>query len=154
MRLYLECSADETLAVALGVFKRDIIHSHGKGRISNYLKKKTGVMAMVDDDLGNSDTPTFGQFTEIASDHDIRLKINKASNNRLIVICPRLEPWIIKTAKSAGVKLQKHGLPELLCDFDADINHRLPNLSRLLAELLQLKNARLLWLQSLLAGKS
>lgn len=154
MRLYLECKPDETLAVALGVSPRTIIHSHGKGRISNYLKKKTDVMAMVDDDLGGSDTPTLLQFTEVSSNHDVKLKLNKATNNRLVVIYPRLEPWVIKTAKDAGVKMEKHGLPEKLRDLDEIINFRLKNLTSLLTELVELKNPRVVWLQSLLAGKS
>ena len=152
MKLLLECKPDETLAIALGVPHRSIIHSHGKGGVSKGLRKHSGVMALVDEDPGSAEPTSFGRFAEVSTTHDVRLRRNNTENNRLIVICPRLEPWLIKTAKEAKVKMDSFNLSEKLQDLDADINHRLPNLERLLIELLNLKSPRLLHLQSLLAS--
>jgi len=58
MTLFLECKPDETLAVALGVPGRAIVHCHGKGKVSRNLRDHAGVTGMVDEDAGNTETPT------------------------------------------------------------------------------------------------
>ncbi len=152
MRLFLECKPDETLAVALGFPANAIVHSHSKGRVAKSLSRHTGVLGMVDEDFGEREPASLRRFTELSSMHEIRLKTDKERNNQLVVICPRLEPWLMKTARASGLELQRFGLGNSLRDLDADINHRLPNLQRLLNELLTVKSARLLHLQTLLIG--
>lgn len=154
MKLFLECKPDETLAVALGVPRRVVVHSHSKGRVSKALGKNNDATGLVDEDLGSAEPTTLKRFVEVSANHDVKLKLDRAQNNRLVVICPRLEPWIIKTAKAANVKMVKFNLSEKLQDLDADINHRLPNLERLLNELLELKSPRILYLKTLLSGKN
>ena len=152
MRLFLECNADEKLAITLGVPRKLVIHSHSKGRVSNCLNKNTDVTGMVDEDPGSAEPSTLSKFVEVSSNHDLKLKVDRPSNNRLIVICPRLEPWLIKTAKAAGVSMGNFSLSENVRDLDSMINHRLPNVGRLLDELLAKQSPRLLHLKALLAG--
>lgn len=154
MRLFLECKPDETLAVALGVVRQSIVHSHGKGRVSKNLKKNSDVTGMVDEDFGSAEPATLSKFVEIAASHDLKLKVDKTQNNRLVVICPRLEPWLIKTAKAAGVQMEEFSLSENVQILDSMINHRLPNVERLLNELLAKQSPRLLRLKILLSGKN
>ena len=154
MKLFLECKPDETLAVALGVPSRLITHSHSKGRVSKALSKSEGATGLVDEDFGSAEPATLKTFVEVSANHDVRLKLDKTKNNRLIVLCPRLEPWIIKTAKASDVKMNKFNLSESVQDLDADINHRLHNLKRLIDELLELKSPRILHLKTLLSGKN
>jgi hypothetical protein len=150
--LFLECNADETLACALGVPRRDIIHSHGKGKVSRSLRQKTGVLGLVDQDIGSAEPVTLSKFVEESNHHDVILKRNLAQGNRLIVLCPKLEDWIIKTAKAADVKMADFSLSERPGDLHADINQRLPNLERLLKHLVELKTPRIQHLKSLLAS--
>ena len=152
MRLFLECKPDETLALAPGVSPRAIVHGHGKGRVANYLAKRSGVTGLVDEDPGSAEPISFRAHAEDSFAHDVRLRVNPASTNRLIVLCPRLEPWLIKTAKTCGIHMPEFGLSENLRDLDAEINDRLPNLQRFIRRLLDLKNERLDRLQSLLAS--
>jgi|SRR5208283_2780634 len=154
MRLFLECKPDETLAVALGVPSRAIIHCHGKGKVSKNLRNNSDVTGLVDEDAGMTETPTLRKFVEINSNHDLRLKLDKAQNNRLVVVCPKLEDWVIETAKASSVKMTKYNLTENPNALHADINYRLPNFQRLLAELLDQKSPRLLCLKALLSGKN
>jgi hypothetical protein len=154
MRLFLECRPDETLAVALGVPKRSVVHSHGKGRVSKYLKMNSDVTGMVDEDFGSAEPTTLSKFVEMSAKHDVRLKLDKSVGNRLIVICPRLEPWLIKTAKAAEVKMDEFNLSDNLQALDSMINYRLPNVERLLAKLLERQSPRLLRLQELLLGQN
>jgi len=150
MRLFLECKPDETLAVTLGVTRSLVIHSHGKGRVSKNLKKHSGVIGMVDEDFGSAEPTTLSKFAEVSSNHDLKMKVDKSQSNKLIVICPRLEPWLIKTAKAAGVKMDEFNLSENVQDLDSIINYRLPNIERLLVELLAKRSPRLLHLKELL----
>lgn len=154
MSLFLECKPDETLAVALSVARRSVVHSHGKGRVSKNLKINSGVTGMVDEDFGSAEPTTLTKFVEVSASHDVKLKVEKIQNNRLIVICPRLEPWLIKTAKAAGVKMEDFNLSENVQVLDSMINHRLPNVERLLNVLLAKQSPRLLHLKSLLSGKN
>ena len=154
MRLFLECKPDETLAAALGVVRRTVVHSHGKGKVSKNLKKNSGVTGMVDEDFGSAEPATLSKFVEMSVSHDVKLKVDKSQNNRLIVICPRLEPWLIKTAKAAGVKMEEFSLSENVQVLDSMINYRLPNIERLLAELLAKQSPRVRRLKLLLSGEN
>jgi hypothetical protein len=151
MRLYLECSADEVLAQVAGVPVRAIIHSHGKGKVSKSLAKNSGVTGMVDEDLGSAEPRTLSQYALVSDTHDLKLRIDKSRNNRLVVVCPDLEEWLVKTAKSASVKMADFSLSEDPRALHAEITTRLPNMQRLLRELLERKNPRLLHLKTLLA---
>jgi hypothetical protein len=153
MKLFLECKPDETLAVALGVSPRAVIHCHGKGRVSRNLRDHSGVTGMVDEDAGATETPTLREFAEVSNAYNVRLKLHQVQKNRLVVICPKLEDWVIEAAKASHVKMTKYNLSEYPNALHADINYRLPNFQRLLAELLSLKSPRLLRLQALLAGE-
>ncbi len=152
MRLFLECKPDEVLARVAGVPPHAIVHSPGKGSVAKLLGKHPGVTGMVDEDRGSAEPRSLKQYVQVSDTHDLRLRIDKSSNNRLVVVCPKLEDWLIKTAKTASVKMTKYSLSENPRELHADINTRLPNMERLLHELLELKSPRLLDLKTLLAG--
>lgn len=154
MRLYLECKPDETVAIALGFPRQNIIHSHSKGRVSRQLACHSGVTGMVDQDFGESEPTNLRKFVQISSEHDLLLKNDRGKNNRLIVICPRLEDWLIKTARAGNLKMSDFNLSESPRDLHAEINHRLPNLERLVNELLKIKSPRILYLRELLLGEN
>jgi hypothetical protein len=152
MSLFLECRPDETVAVALGVLRRTVVHSHSKGRVSKSLAQHSGVIGMVDQDFGENEPPTLRKFVEVSTNHDLQLKVHKAQNNHLVVVCPKLEDWLIKTAKMANVKMEQFNLSENPRDLHADINNRLPNVERLVNELIESKSPRMLHLKSLLTS--
>jgi len=151
MRLLLECKPDEVVARVAGVPPCVIVHSPGKGNVFRLLDKYWGVTGMVDEDLGSAQPRSLRRFVQVSDTYDLRLRIDKGSNNRLVVVCPKLEDWLIKTAKTANMKMAKFSLSENPRELHADINTRLPNLERLIQELLQLQSPRLLHLKALLA---
>ena len=152
MRVFLECNADETLALALGVSRKQVIHSHSKGRVAKALNKSTGSIGLVDEDPAEVEPRNLRVFVEVSRNHDIILKSDKSRKNHLVVICPRLDPWLIKTAKAAGLRLEDFKLSETVQGLDAQINFRLRNVEELLKKLIEQENPRLLYLQSLLLG--
>jgi hypothetical protein len=153
MRLFLECKPDEVLALVAGVPPRAIIHSHGKGKVSKSLGKASGASGLVDEDLGTTEPVALRTFREVSNNHDLRLKVDQARDNRLVVVCPKLEDWVIKTARAANLKMADFSLSENPRELHADINQRLLNLERLLNELLAQQSPRLLHLKALLAAK-
>jgi hypothetical protein len=151
MTLFLECKPDQVLATVAGVPARVIVHSHGKGRVARYLSTKSAVRALVDEDPGSAEPASFAWLAQVSAAHDIRLRVDKSKNNELVVLCPRLEDWVIKTAKASNVKLDQFNLSDTPRDLHAEINYRLTNFERLLRKLLELHSPRLLHLKSLLS---
>jgi hypothetical protein len=83
--------------------------------------------------------------------HGVPVLIDEARNNRIIVLSPRLEDWLVQTAKSAGLKMTDFGFEsDNGVQLYAEINQRLGSLQQLLKVLLAAKSPRLLRLQSLL----
>ena len=80
----------------------------------------------------------------------LRIYRHGERGNTLIVLCPKLEDWLIAAAREVGLTLDDYGLtasPNRLHDV---INDDLRKLDRLLDDLLSAQSPRLLRLQSLL----
>jgi hypothetical protein len=152
MRLVVECSADEALAQAVGIPPRNIEHALGRGRVCKRLEQLNGVTGMVDDDPGVSKPAYFKCLAELKWDHGIRLLDDKARGNRIVVLSPRLEEWLVQSVKQSGLKMTDYGFgSDNGVQLHAEINQRLESLGKLAAGLLERKNQRLLYLQSMLA---
>jgi hypothetical protein len=151
MRLFVECKPDETLAIALGVSKRDLIHAGNRAGVCAQVSRRSGTTGMVDEDPETAPQRYMKSLDERPMEHEVRALYDSQRQNRLVVICPRLEDWLVQSAKSSGLKMTDFG-------FESDngrhlhreINHRLENLDRLVKQLLSARNARILRLQTLL----
>jgi hypothetical protein len=71
-------------------------------------------------------------------------------NNRVIVIKPRLEEWLLQTAQEASVDTKHFGLPDNAKDLHKIIHFRLDQLKKLLHHLEEQQNQPILYLKSLL----
>lgn len=151
MSLFVECKSDQTLALAVGVPMRLIEHAAGRGGVCSQLARRTGVSGLVDEDPGSLPPSYMKPLIQESWEHEVRLLLDTSKHNRVVVLSPRLEGWIVRTAKSAGLKMTDFG-------FDSDdgvklhgeINQRLGSLSRLVETLIEAKNPRILRLRSLL----
>ncbi len=68
------------------------------------------------------------------SEHDLKI-LHDEKNNRLIVVCPRLEEWLLETAKLAGIKITSYGLPSDAEKLHERININLKKFEKLLNNL-------------------
>lgn len=152
MSLFVECKPDETLAFALGVPCKRIEHAlRGKAGVCAQLARRNGEIGMVDEDPGSAVPTYFKSLVEKNWEHSVRLLVDKARNNRIVVISPRLEEWLVQTTRSAGLKLTDFGFEsDNGVRLHAEINQRLGSLGRLVEALLKAQNPRILKLQSLL----
>jgi len=124
-KVYVECKPDELLVKRLGV-PRKIIHAGNKTEVCKHLKNIENSLGVVDEDP-YSEQPEYlrdliANGTTILDRNDIKVLDDKERNNRLIILCPRLEDWVIRTAKDAGIELEKFGLPD-----DPNRLHRIIN---------------------------
>jgi len=153
MILVVECKADEALARAVGLTRRQVEHFLGKDRVCSRLADLRGATGMMDEDPGMT-APSYFQSLEPAAstERSVDLLIDKERDNRVVILCPRLEDWILDAAKKSGLQLTDFGFASdngiLL---HAEINERLASLGKLVAALRKKKSERLLYLKSLLA---
>ncbi len=143
MLLFLECEADLTLVRSFGIPERQCIHHSGCGEVCRALQKRTGAIGMVDEDPHSSSPSYLRSLRELSDEHGIRVLEDTKHQHRVVMLRPRLEEWIIQTAKASNLKMEDFSLSENPRHLHGEINSRLPNLGRLLARLAQLGSPRL-----------
>jgi hypothetical protein len=152
MTVYLECNPDETLAVSLGVTRKQIVHTDDKGRVCDNLSKRDNVIGMVDEDPFSAQPSYLKKLVQIKNEHGIKVLLDRKRQNKMVVICPRLEEWLIKTTHLAGLKMSDFALSENPRNLHSEINQRLGSLRKLLDKLKEVNSIRLEYLGHLLIG--
>lgn len=150
----MECNADEALAHAVGIPSRSIEHSLGRGRVCKRLQQLKDATGMVDDDPDVTKPSYFKCLAESKRDHGIRLLDDRERGNRIVILIPRLEEWLVQAAKQSGLKMTDYGFSsDNGVQLHAEINQRLKSLDGLVSSLVERKSHRLLYLKSLLVEK-
>jgi hypothetical protein len=153
MSVFVECKPDETVVVALGVPKRFVTHFQGKDELCKALQQHRDITGVVDEDPLSAQPSYVRQLPSADSVLGIRVQFDRSRNNRLVMVCPRLEDWLITAAKDSDVALSDFGFsakePRALHD---EINGRLGSLARLLSHLRSAGNTRIAQLESSLRG--
>ncbi|MEW6025689.1 MAG: hypothetical protein AB1599_00130 [Planctomycetota bacterium] len=160
---YVECYKDETLAKRLGIPKQQIRHSPGKTKLCYGLENTTNSKGMIDEEpwsRGNEEIPYIKKLKTSNPQgwnnlqHSIRVLDDKDKQNKLIVLCPNLEGWILEAAKEVKIDVTKspYGLPD-----DKDELHKVlgtktrnENYEKLLDAMLKAKSPMLKTLEQLL----
>ncbi|MCX9012063.1 MAG: hypothetical protein OIN66_13195 [Candidatus Methanoperedens sp.] len=122
--IYLECYTDKALVMALGIHKKEIYHSGSKGNVCRNLAKNSRARGLVDEDPSSAQPGYIGKLRLLSLEHEIKLMHDEKSRNYLIVLCPRLEDWVLKAAKEVKVDVEDYGLPD-----DAEELHRIININ-------------------------
>ena len=105
---------------------------------------------MVDEDPNSASHLYMRSLSVLSFEHEIRLLRDKQRNNRLIVICPRLEDWLVRSTRESSLKMTDFGFEsDNGRNLHREIVNRLDNVKRLASALLEHKNPRMLRLQSL-----
>ncbi len=90
-------------------------------------------------------------LVEQTAEHEIRVLYDSQRKNRLVVICPRLEDWLVQSAKSSGLKMTDFGFEsDTGRHLHREINDRLGNVKRLVEALLSARSPRMLRLQTMI----
>jgi hypothetical protein len=114
MMILVECDPDNVLVNMLGIENKEIECARGIGNVSNKLKKrKECKLGLVDEDPDPGKTvPNYFKEFELIEDKDeIKLLYHKEDKKYVIMLCPRLEEWILKVVKLANMDMSNYNLP-------------------------------------------
>jgi hypothetical protein len=112
----VECFADITLVQSLNSVPREHIAHFFRGRsgVCKYLSATGNSKGMIDEDPSAARHPyeEKGEVDNSFLSLDIKQLKYPSQTNELIVLCPKLEDWIIKSAQISHIELIRHGLPD------------------------------------------
>jgi len=137
--IYIECYPDLALVRSLiHVTRRDVDHEFkGKGAICNQLRKQGNSKGLLDEDP-LSPQPNYLKTAKVKDDlseHGIKV-LQDVNHNSIIVLCPRLEEWILEAAKEAGRDIRRYKLPANADELHREININLDKFEKLLDDFL------------------
>ena len=123
MKVLVECNADEAVLRALGLPRKQLLHFGGKYELVKKLKERTHDVGMIDEDPGKGQPPQdMSSYRQTDSAEGLHLLTRRGrGGQRLVVICPKLEDWLIARAKLSGIRPEDYGLPS-----DPDRLHSIP----------------------------
>jgi hypothetical protein len=123
MKVLVECNADEIVLRNLGVPKKQLFHFGGKDKLITRLRNLPGAVGVVDEDPASIQHPDLtASYRQADSAEGLRLLARQGSGGqKLVVICPKLEDWLIARAKSSGIQPEDYRLPG-----DPDRLHSIP----------------------------
>ena len=135
MRYLAECKPD-TLLVKLLTGRR-AVHWGGKTRlIKKMIRSSEPLKGLIDDDPQSPQPPLLRRFKLLSDERSVGLKIYEDKNgNRIIMLSPKLEEWIIGSAREAGLMLESYGLPDKAADLHRVINLDLRKFQDLILDL-------------------
>ena len=85
-----------------------------KGNVIKRLKNHPDDMGMVDEDPNEiqNQSHELDNYKEVAAGEGVRLLHRPGSTGRrLIVLCPRVEDWLLDRAKTCGMEIRQYHLP-------------------------------------------
>lgn len=107
----VECYADTRLVLTLGATAASVKHAKGKGQVLDVLRAGRASVGVVDEDPGSTEHPEMRKYELAQSVGSLRLLKHRAlAGRRVVVICPRLEEWMLLRARTAGVDPGGFGL--------------------------------------------
>lgn len=133
--IFVECNADKTLLTSLGIGTQEICHAFSKGNVCNRLRKNKNCIGLVDEDPGSGQPQYLGTLTMVSDENAVRVLNDETNQNKLIVLCPRLEDWIVAAAKQAEVDLATYKLPANGNALHKVVNVRLDDFEQLIKEM-------------------
>ena len=112
MKIAVECYPDEVVLRGLGVPSKQVLHQARKGEVFNWLKRNADAVGMVDEDPDSGQPRDLISYQQVQASDGLVLFIRQGSSGqRLIVIHPRLEDWLIQRARVCGVDPRQYQLP-------------------------------------------
>jgi len=135
--IYLECEPDKALVKALGIPRKEIRHMYSKGNVCNRLEKTKNSKGLVDEDPLSAQPTYIGRLKPLLNKHRVKLLLDEKNQNYLIVLCPRLEDWVLNVTIEAKIDLLNYGLPNDPNKLHETLNIRLYNFKNLIDKIKQ-----------------
>lgn len=109
--IYVECNPDEILVRYLGFRRGEVEHLSSMPEVVKSTHKYEATIGMIDQDPDGSKPGYLKQFQIIQRLTHIVVRKHRQHGSVLVVLCPRLEDWLILAAKNARIDMRKLGLP-------------------------------------------
>jgi len=136
--IFVECKPDRLLvSILVGIGRKEIKHSGSKFEVMKKLDKYSMALGIIDEDHGKNQ-PIQLQKAEDISTSSIRasdLILLRYRGNLVLVLRPRLEEWILKTAREININPQDFSLPNDPEQLHGIINYNLDKFKRLLIQM-------------------
>ena len=144
MTYCVECKPDRLLVKKLTIAtNKPIVHSGNKTKVLyDLLNNYESSIGLVDEDPHSTKPALMSYFgaPKNVKNCDLEILIDECRNNKLVVIKPRLEEWILTAANKTGIDIRKDfNLPNNGQDLHSIININLDRYEKLI-ECLQEKN--------------
>jgi len=149
MKIALECKPDERLVMGIGIPRKSIVHQNDKGDVCNFLTKHKGNIGLIDEDPDSPQPGNIRSAKTISHLHGIK-ELQDEGNNRIVVLCPKLEDWILNACKISGIDPLKCHLPSKANELHKEINGKLDRFDKIVHQLLEAQNPGILRLKALL----
>ena len=133
--IFVECDSDKALVKSLGIKRKHITHAFSKGNVCNQLEENTDCKGLIDEDPNSIQPHYIEDFKLLATENGIKQFHQKTSNNFLIMLCPRLENWVLSAAKQANIDISKFSLPDAPSLLHRVINTKIRSFEILLDEI-------------------
>lgn len=123
MKVLVECNADEKVIHTLGVPRKQLFHFAGKNKLIGRLRDLPEAIGVVDEDPGSTQHPDLhASYRRVDSAEGLHLLTRQGrGQQRLILICPKLEDWLLTRARISSIRPKAYGLPD-----DPDRLHAIP----------------------------
>ena len=138
--IYVECKPDQILVqVLLNLPNKDVVHAQNKSHLFARLSKRSDTIGIADEDPG-SPQPKYLSGLSIVQDipaQGLKIFEDSAHNNRVVLLSPKLEDWILLAARDAQVSLsdRRYNLPTSPTSLHREINFDLRKFLRLASDL-------------------
>jgi len=114
MTVYVECDPDTVLAETLTSGR--VYHQRGKSRVCRVLERQRNCIGVMDEDPFSAQPPlitALGKSGAVQSHTPQGIKVlrDNPNNNILVLLCPRLEEWVLSAAQEASISMDKYHLP-------------------------------------------
>lgn len=137
--IFVEGKPDRVLLKSIGISVHLIRVEGSKGNVCNSLKKNRNVKGMVDEDPDQAQPSYISQLKEVNKDHNLIEYEDKTNSNKLIVVRPHLERWIVWAMDKAQIDLATFFLPTTSRELKKVINRRLDKFEKLVSDNSEIK---------------
>lgn len=133
--IFVECRPDRLLVRVLGVPKDTIRHVGNKPEVYKMIERYPASKGVVDEDPDSYQPPYLHKLRFVEESSGLRRLRDERTSSELVLLCPRMEEWVIEAAKEVGIHLRAFGLPDEPKLLHAVINAHLKNFETLLLQL-------------------
>jgi hypothetical protein len=114
MNFLVEDATHKSLLCSLGIPRRSILVMGAKGNVIKKLKDRPRDVGVVDEDPDSIHTQSheLANYEPVERGEGVQLLARRGSHGqRLIVLCPRVEDWLIDRAGTCGIDPRQYHLP-------------------------------------------